>query len=83
MHEELHQLIRAGFHNALLQHSDDLGRAFERAVEMYVRRRPLLDRAEARAEVTMILNIAPEQLSAVATTNMRSYRQRWPGKRRA
>jgi hypothetical protein len=47
MSYDLRQLIRATFNNAMLFHRDSEA-AFNRAVEMLLRRRPLLNIEEAR-----------------------------------
>ena len=58
MTDDLERLIRATYNNArLLQLSPE--EAFEKAVEMMLRHRPLLSAEEARAEVAKILKDAP------------------------
>jgi hypothetical protein len=60
MADDLAPLVRAAYNNALLLKSSP-EEAFERAVEMLVRHRPLLSAHEARAEVAKILNDAPAE----------------------
>jgi hypothetical protein len=62
MAHDLHHLIRATFNTDILD-SHDLAAAFDRAVEILVRRRPLLGEAAARQEVATVLGIDPERLS--------------------
>lgn len=58
MTDDLARLVRAAYNNALLlKLSPD--EAFEKAVEMLLRHRPLLAAEEARAEVAKILSDAP------------------------
>jgi hypothetical protein len=54
MAHDLHLLVRAAYNNAMLQ-SRNTGSAFNRAVEVMMQRRPLLNPEEARSEVASML----------------------------
>jgi hypothetical protein len=58
MADDLARLVRAAYNNALLLKLTP-EEAFEKALEMLLRHRPLLPTDEARAEVAKILNDAP------------------------
>jgi hypothetical protein len=58
MSDDLNQLVRATYNNAMLVRRDTAA-AFERAVQVVLRRRPLLDPAEARKEVAVMLAVEP------------------------
>jgi hypothetical protein len=51
------RLVRAAYNNALLVERD-AGAAFDHAVEMFMRARPLLSSDEARREVNVMLALA-------------------------
>lgn len=61
MAHDLHHLIRATFNTDLLD-SHDVAKAFDRAVDILIRRRPLLGDAAARQEVAAVLGLDPERL---------------------
>ncbi|HEY0522792.1 MAG TPA: hypothetical protein VGD08_05330 [Stellaceae bacterium] len=58
MPDDLPQLIRAAFNNAMMT-EQDAAAAFDRAVELLQRRRPLLDIEEARRVVAELLEWSP------------------------
>jgi len=58
MPDDLRQLIRAAFNNAMMTEQDTTA-AFDRAVELLQRRRPLLDVEEARRVVAELLEWSP------------------------
>jgi hypothetical protein len=58
MADDLHRLIRATYESAI-RHQRDATSAFEGAVEMVLRRRPLLSAEEARREVSTMLAVEP------------------------
>ncbi|HEY0522533.1 MAG TPA: hypothetical protein VGD08_04025 [Stellaceae bacterium] len=58
MSDDLNQLVRATYNNAMLVQRDTVA-AFDRAVQVLLRRRPLLAPAEARKEVALMLAVEP------------------------
>ena len=58
MADDLHRLIRATYESAI-RYQRDATLAFEDAVEMVLRRRPLLSVEEARREVSTMLAVEP------------------------
>jgi len=58
MPDDLRQLIRAAFNNAMMTEQDAVA-AFDRAVELLQRRRPLLDVREAQRVVAELLEWSP------------------------
>jgi hypothetical protein len=58
MADDLHRLIRATYESTM-RHQRDAAVAFEGAVEMVLRRRPLLTIDEARREVSTMLAVEP------------------------
>jgi hypothetical protein len=63
MSDDLNQLVRATYNNAMLVQRDSAV-AFERAVQVVQRRRPLLAPAEARKEVAVMLAVEPTEPAA-------------------
>jgi hypothetical protein len=62
MSDDLRQLIRATFNNAVMTYRSDANAAFGRAVEVLLARRPLLSMEEARNEVAMMLGAGAVEL---------------------
>jgi hypothetical protein len=58
MPDDLRQLVRAAFNNAMMTEQDDAA-AFDRVVELMQRRRPLLQVQEARQVVAELLERSP------------------------